>query len=156
TRVDRRRGRPEHYHGGLRGAEVGAREGETIHGALRAREPGLAALVEHYDADGRDSFLDSWREGDAPGDWSRLAFSFIGEAPGAVTLRAAGGALPSLTKEYRLGADGALGVAYTLGAPAALHGQLTVVLNLGHHVARADDRFVEIRGPRADAAHLAP
>ena len=147
--------RPEHYHEELRRAEVGAREGETIHGALRAREPGLAALVEHYDADGRDSFLDSWREGDALGDWSRLAFSFIGEAPGAVTLRAAGGALPSLTKEYRLGADGALDVAYTLEAPAARHGQLTVVLNLGLHVARADDRFVEIGGARAEPAHFA-
>src|SRR5439155_1751230 len=55
--------RAEAYHGRLREAEVGAAQGETIHGAPRLKEAGLAALAEAVDADGRDAFVDRWEEG---------------------------------------------------------------------------------------------
>jgi alpha-amylase len=146
--------RPEHYHDALREAGVGARAGETIHGTLRAREPGLAALVEEYDADGRDSFLDSWRDGGSGLEWAGQSFSFLADATGGVTLRAPGGGQPALTKQYRLAEGGALEVAYTLEAHESRRGELAVVLNLGLHVPRADDRFVEINGARAEAAYF--
>jgi alpha-amylase len=146
--------RPEHYHDALREAAVGTREGETIHGTLRAREPGLAALVEEYDTDGRDSFLDSWRDGGSGLDWAGQSFSFLAEATGGVALRAPAGAQPSLTKQYRLGEGPALEVTYTLEALEPRRGELTVVLNLGLHVPRADDRFVEVNGARAEAPHF--
>src|SRR5262249_14052333 len=73
---------------------------------------------------------------------------------GAVTLRAPAGGAPSLTKQYLLAADGSLEVAYALEASDARRGELTVTLNLGLHVPRADDRFVEIDGARAEPSYF--
>jgi len=146
--------RPERYHERLREASVGAREGETIHGALRVREPGLAALVESYDADTRDSFMDSWSEAGAGHEWRRELFAFVAAPAATVMLRAPASRAPALAKHYRLGDDGTLEVEYTLEAAEKRRGALTVTLNLGLHVPRADDRFVEIGGARAEPAHF--
>jgi len=143
--------RPEHYHAALRGAAVGTREGETIHGALRAREPGLEALVEQYDREGRDSFLDLWSEPGSAHAWGGQRFTFLAGPPGGVTLQAPAGDSPSLTKQYRLAEDGALEVEYTLETRRARRGELTVEINLGLHVPQADDRFVELDGERASS-----
>jgi hypothetical protein len=146
--------RPEHYHEKLREAALGAREGETIHGALRVREAGLETLVREYDHDTRDSFLDSWSEAGRGLDWSRESFSFAPEAAGWVALLAPPALKPALAKHYRIADDGALEVAYTLTAEHGRRGTLTVTLNLGLHVPRADDRFVELGGARAEPAHF--
>src|SRR6185436_3721933 len=55
--------RPEYYHRRFAEAAVGVASGKTIHGAVRVKEPGLAALIENYDTRGRESFLDRWRDG---------------------------------------------------------------------------------------------
>ncbi|HEY2955928.1 MAG TPA: alpha-amylase/4-alpha-glucanotransferase domain-containing protein [Candidatus Eisenbacteria bacterium] len=146
--------RPEPYHAALRAAAVGAREGESIHGALTARESGLAALVEHYDRDGRDSFLDRWSEPGAARDWSSERFERLASPADSVTLRSPAGAEPSLTKRYRLAEDGALEVEYALEAGGARQGELTVAVNLGLHVPQADDRYVELDGARPSAPHF--
>lgn len=146
--------RPEYYHAQLRHAAVGSAGGKTIHGALRLKEPGLAALVENYDERGRESFLDTWEEGGVRHDWSGLRFHLEQAGTAGVVLGAGEAGAPALEKRYGVGADGALEVGYTLTSARARRGTLIVELNLGLHVPQADDRFVEIEGRRAEPPHF--
>ena len=144
--------RPEYYHRDLREAAVGGSEGRSIHESIRLKEPGLAALAERYDDEGRDSFLDRWSEGGAESEWAGTRFDLAADA-GAVVARAAGGEAPAIEKRYQVRGDGALGVSYLLSSERARHGTLAVTINLGLHVPRADDRWVEIDGRRAEPPH---
>ncbi len=146
--------RPELYHERLREAEVGGGEGRTIHEAIRLKEPGLAELATHYDLRGRDSFVDRWDEGGLAHDWADERFALTTPA-GEVACALPEGAAPGLTKRYARAADGALEIEYELCSGRAREGGLTVELNLGLHVPRADDRYLEIGGARAEPPHFA-
>ncbi len=147
--------RPEYYHARLKDAVVGGGDGESIHGTLRLKEPGLAALVERYDTRGRESFLDRWSEGGAIADLAGARFALAADGGSGVALALAEGAGPALRKRYRAAGDGALEVEYTLTAAKPRRGTLEVELNLGLHVPQADDRFVEVDGRRVEPAHFA-
>ncbi|MEK7823621.1 MAG: alpha-amylase/4-alpha-glucanotransferase domain-containing protein [Candidatus Eisenbacteria bacterium] len=146
--------RPEAYHRQLDQAEVGAAEGRTIHGALRVKEAGLAALAETIDPHGRDSFVDRWEEGGATHHWADAAFAVSEGGAAGFTLAVPEGAAPALAKRYAVGGDGMLEVEYTLSSARARLGMLTVELNLGLHVPEAPDRFVEVEGERAQPPHF--
>ena len=150
--------RPESYHAKLRDAAVGGGEGETIHAALRVREPGLLAEIGRYDTRGRESFLDRWEEGGRTSDGSGDRFAleapdFKGGLPALLATRAEGAA-PAVEKRYARSADGALEVLYTLVSERARAGVLEVELNLGLHVPEADDRFVEVDGRPDSPPHF--
>jgi alpha-amylase len=147
--------RPESYHAALREAARGGGEGETIHGALRVKEPGLEALAARVDAHGRDSFVDRWAEGGDVHEWAETCFAFAEAPDPGVVLRAGEGEGPAIEKAFRVGADGALEVEYRLATSRARLGKLTVELNLGLHVPCAEDRFVELDGLRATPPHFA-
>lgn len=147
--------RPEAYHRQLREAEIGAAEGRTIHGAVRVKEPGLAALAEAIDLHGRDAFLDRWSEGGATHHWADAAFEVSEGGATGFTLTTAEGVAPGLAKRFSVGSDGALEVEYRLSSARARLGKLTVELNLGLHVPQAADRFVEVEGERAEPPHFA-
>ena len=146
--------RPELYHERLRGAPVGGGEGATIHGALRLKEPGLAKLVESYDADGRDGFMDRWEEPGAAHDWAPLRFALSAPGDAGVQAEVPEGAAPALVKRFAAGPHG-LEVEYALASSRARRGRLTVEINLGLHVPQAEDRFVEVDGHRASPPHFA-
>ena len=145
--------RPEAYHERLAEAVVGGGEQETIHAAIRAKQPGLAAEALDYDARGRDSFLDQWNEDGHDHDW---AFDLLAGAadPRQVVWAAAEGSAPALRKRYRAAAGAGLEVEYTLSSARPRQGQLTVELNLGLHVPEAADRYVEIDGQRGTPPHF--
>jgi len=146
--------RTEHYHAALRGASVEGGEGESIHGALRVKEPGLDALAARLDPHGRDSFVDAWSEAGATTEWAEARWALAEGAASGVTLRVAEGDAPAIEKRFRVGEDGALEVEYRLQSSRARLGKLTVELNLGLHVPHAADRFVEVEGARAVPPHL--
>jgi hypothetical protein len=139
----------------LREAEVGAAEGQSIHGAPRVKEAGLAALAEAVDTRGRDSFMDRWEEGGKSHDWADATFTIGEDDSKGFTLSIPEGEAPGLTKHYRIGADGMLEVDYTLSSTRSRMAMLTVELNLGLHVPNAPDRYVEINGARAEPPHFA-
>jgi len=142
--------RPEAYHARLRDASLGGGEGQTIHAAIRLKEPGLAALVGQYDARGRASFLDRWSETGIQHDWGLDRFG-IAHAEGAeLHLALAEGEAPAITKRYARAGDDTLEVTYTLTSDRPRQGALEIELNLGLHVARAADRFVELDGRHDD------
>ncbi len=152
--------RPEHYHAQLGQATVGGGEGQTIHGALRLKEPGLT--IEAYDQRGRESFLDRWiPEKGEPFDWAAERFAVervLGdvEEPASsaveVALRAPeSGTRPSLAKAFRVSTGGELEVVYRWSAESrSERGQLEVELNLGVHVRDAEDRYVRVNGRKAE------
>ncbi|HET9327038.1 MAG TPA: alpha-amylase/4-alpha-glucanotransferase domain-containing protein [Candidatus Eisenbacteria bacterium] len=144
--------RPEAYHEKLRKAAVGGGEAETIHAGVRWKEPGHARLLEAYDPHERDAFLDQWSEGGATHDWAEDRFD-LDASSDRVRLTMDEGAVPRLEKTYRLDSENGLEVSYRLSSGRERHGTLQVTVNLGLHVFRADDRWVEIDGRRADAAH---
>jgi alpha-amylase len=144
--------RPEAYHEKLREATVGGGQGESIHAAVRWKEPGHERLLDHYDAHERDSFLDTWSEGGATHDWAEDSFELVAGA-GALRLTREEADAPRLEKVYELDAERGLGVSYRLSSDRPRRGTLEVTVNLGLHVFRADDRWVEIDGRRDDAAH---
>jgi alpha-amylase len=146
--------RPEYYHAALREAAVGGGGGESIHAAIRVKDPDVAALVDHYDARGRDAFLDRWHEDGRVRDLSGERFT-IDDDGASVTLSRAEDEAPAWAKRYARHPDGGLEVAYTLRSSRARTGRLEVELNLGLHVPRADDRTVEIDGHRAEPPYFA-
>jgi alpha-amylase len=141
--------RSEAYHEKLRAASVGGAEGKTIHGDVRVKEPGLAALAETADPRGRDSFLDRWHENGVSTDWAERRFVLAADGL-QVAAAVAEGEAPALTKRYRRDANGALEVEYALVSERARRGELVIELNLALHVPRAPDRWVEIGGRRAE------
>jgi alpha-amylase len=147
--------RREYYHERLAGAAVGGGAGESIHAALRLKEPGLAELVEHYDSGGRESFRDRWEEGAGATDLSVARFLLADPDGETVSLALAEGAAPALEKRFHSAEGDALEVVYTLSSARGRHGTLTVELNLGLHVPQAEDRFVEVEGVRAKPPHFA-
>jgi alpha-amylase len=147
--------RPEYYHARLKQAVVGGAEGKTIHGALRLKEPGLARLVETYDARGRESFLDRWSESGVVHDWGHDRFAIEDRDGAGVVARAPSSGAPALQKQFGLAGDGSLEVLYTLSSDRPRAGVLAVELNLGLHVPNADDRYVEVEGRRASPSHFA-
>jgi alpha-amylase len=147
--------RHEAYHELLRDAEPGAAEGRTIHGAVRVKEPGLAALAEAVDPFGRDSFIDAWTEGGATHRWADVLFEADDGGAAGFVVTTAEAAAPALAKRFAAGADGMLEVEYTLRSARPRRGLLTVELNVGLHVPDAPDRFVEVEGERARPGHFA-
>lgn len=147
--------RTEAYHQKLLEAEVGAAEGRSIHGAVRVKEPGLAALAEAVDPHGRDSFVDRWSEGGGTHTWADTDFAVSEGGAAGFTLATPEVQAPALAKRYAVGGDGMLEVEYVLQSAHARQGQLTVELNLGLHVPEAPDRFVEVEGERAQPPHFA-
>jgi hypothetical protein len=148
--------RREAYHDRLRDAGVGGGEGHSIHDAVRVKEPGLAALADAHDPHGRDAFVDAWREGadgDPESSWAERRFD-LNATSDTVTVEAAASSLPGLTKRFAATADG-LDVTYTLRSDRPRHGLLRVDVNLGLHVPRADDRWVDVGGSRAEPPHFA-
>jgi alpha-amylase len=141
--------RAEHYHGRLAGAEVGGGEGETIHAALRLKEPGLAERVARQDGHDRDAFLDRWSEAGRDTDLSGERATLALEA-GVLVARLAEGEAPAVEKRFRLSEDGALEAAYTLAAARARRGHLVVEINAAIHVADARDRWIEVNGQRTE------
>jgi alpha-amylase len=139
--------RPEAYHDPLREAAVGGGHGQSIHSAVRWKEPGHEHLLGRYDAHERDSFLDRWFEPGVEHDWAEESFH---AKPGG--LECAEGRAPQLEKGYTLDESG-LHVTYRLGSQRARRGTLEITVNLGLHVFRADDRWVEIDGRRAEPSH---
>jgi hypothetical protein len=144
---------------------VGGGEGETIHGAVRVKEPGLAAKLR-YDATPRFSFLDHFTPAAGPPDADpalarrpyRVAWRLGAELE--LVLDPAPSGLP-LRVEKRYALEGArwerLAVRYTLtntGA-APLAGAFAVECNWALQVAEAEDRYVEVDGRRASPPHFA-
>jgi alpha-amylase len=146
--------RPEYYHARLRDAALGGGEGETIHAAIRLKEPGLAELIEHYDTRGRASFLDRWSEAGIQHEWGVERFGFEHAAGSGLRLELAEGAAPAIEKRYVRADHDTLEVTYTLTSGRPRQGALEVELNLGFHVPRAADRFVELDGQPDDPPHL--
>lgn len=146
--------RPEYYHARLRDAVLGGGEGETIHAAIRLKEPGLAALIERYDTRGRASFLDRWSEAGRQHDWGAERFGFEPAGPSELRLKLAEGEAPGIEKRYTVGGDDTLEVTYTVTSDRARDGALEVELNLGFHVPRAADRFVELDGQPDDPPYF--
>jgi hypothetical protein len=142
--------RPEYYHRQLQHATTGGGEGLTIHAGVRLKEPGLAALVEDYDAGERDSFLDRWDEPGTHHDWALERFA-LEDGSGSVVVRAAEAGAPEIEKRYAL-VPGGLEVTYTLRSGRARSGTLAIEQNLGLHVRDAADRYVELAGRRAEPA----
>jgi len=147
--------RPEAYHVRLRDADVGAAEGRSIHGAVRVKEPGLAALAEAVDPFGRDSFLDRWSENGATHAWANASFEAADAGATGFVVSTPEGDAPALAKWFAVGSDGMLEVVYTLSSDRSRRGRLVVELNLGLHVPEAPDRYVEIEGERATPGHFA-
>ena len=146
--------RPEHYHTQLGEAGQGGGNGQSIHAAVRVKEPGLAVLAEAHDVRGRDSFLDRWSQAGVPShDWARERFALEDDDERGVAATLGEGAAPAIAKRYRVGPDAALEVEYTLHSTLERQGVLTVELNLGLHVPEADDRWVEVDGRRAEPSH---
>ncbi len=142
--------RPEAYHRRLRGAETGVAGGRSIHDELRVKEPGLAELAAETDRHGRDAFVDGWSEGGLHHTWAETRFEEAAAGEGAVAFAAPEGDAPALEKRFAAGADGMLEIEYTLTSDRPRLGRLTVEVNLGLHVADAEDRYVEIEGEPAD------
>ena len=141
--------RLEHYHENLASAEVGGGEGETIHAAIRLKEPGLARLLAEYDDHLRDWFLDRWREdGAAFGASDSRARLTVSKQ--SVSASLAEGEWPAIDKQYRSDRHGGLEVQYALRSSRARRGELTVELNVALHVREAEDRWIEVNGRRAD------
>lgn len=147
--------REEAYHRDLAGAKVGFESGESIHAGVRVKEEGLAELAARLDTRGRDSFVDRWIEAGRTVDFAGETFTFESGGPFEVVLRAPALDAPMLTKTFRVSRDGWLEVVYALVSEKARLGRFEVELNLGLHVARADDRYVEIDGVRAEPPHFA-
>jgi 4-alpha-glucanotransferase len=152
--------RTEAYHAALAGAKVGGSEGETIHAAIRVKEPGLIELAKRADETPRDSFQERWRpspsETDAaPRSYASERFRMLGAAPREVTLIVDESQAPALTKRYAADADGNLAVELRLDSNRARTGALDVVLNLGVHVPDAPDRFVLVNGAPVTPANFA-
>ncbi len=146
--------RPEAYHAELREAALGGGEGATIHAAIRLKEPGLAALVEHYDTRGRASFLDRWSEGGRTHEWGLERFALEPAGSAALRWNLPEGEAPAIEKRYAHADDGTLEVSYTLSSERPRQGALDIELNLGLHVPRASDRFVELDGRPDDPPQL--
>ena len=151
--------RPELYHDRLEAAVAGGAEGKTIHGEVRLKDPTVATLAREYDARGRDSFLDAWKEEGRLFDWSAVRFveapaETNGTPPAALHLESGPTEAPALAKRFAL-VDGALEVTYTLASDRPRAGELAVDVNLGLHVPHADDRWVEVNGARSEPAHFA-
>jgi len=146
--------RAEHYHRGLERAPVGGGAGETIHGPMRLREPGLASLAAGVDLRGRDAFLDRWSESGTSHDLADERW-VLESGAGSVGATAGEGPAPALAKRFRPGPGGTLEVEYVLRSARPRDGRLAVELNLGLHVPQADDRWVEIDGRRAEPPHWA-
>jgi hypothetical protein len=162
---DRRRGwnvldtlarRPEYYHAQLREAVLGGGEGGTIHAGVRLKEPGLAALVDQNDPPrGRAGFLDRWHESGRARDLGAERFAIAAPESGAVRVTLPEGDAPAIEKRYAGAGEDVLEVTYSLSCARAREGQLEVEIDLGLHVPRADDRFVEVNGAREEPAHYA-
>ncbi|HEY6866024.1 MAG TPA: alpha-amylase/4-alpha-glucanotransferase domain-containing protein, partial [Candidatus Eisenbacteria bacterium] len=146
--------RPEAYHARLRSAALGGGEGETIHAVLRLKEPGLEALVERYDHRARALFLDAWTEDGRTHDWGLERFEFGRPEREAVRVGRPEGEAPAIEKRYARADDETLEVEYTLRSERARHGALEVELDLGLHVPRARDRYVELDGREDDPPHF--
>ena len=137
----------------MRGGTAGG-EGASIHAAIRLKEPGLERLVEHYDTRGRASFLDRWSEAGHTHDWGSERFGFESAARPELRLRLAEGGAPEIEKCYARAEDATLEVTYTLTSARPRQGTLEVEINLGLHVPRAADRFVELDGQPDDPPHF--
>jgi len=140
--------RPEHYHSRLAEAAVGGGEGQTIHAAIRLKEPGLAELLDDYDAHLRDAFLDRWREDSVDHDWSE-ARATLDVTKQAVVARVEESEAPALDKRFRSARHGGVEVRYALRSARRRKGELTVEINVGLHVREAPDRWIEVDGQRA-------
>lgn len=147
--------RPEFYHRDLADAKVGFEAGESIHAGVRLKEPGLAELAAKHDPQGRDSFLDRWVEGGTTHDWAGEIWDWAQSGAFEQSLERAEGDAPHVRKDYRIAADGALEVTYSLTASKPRLGRLEVMLNVGLHVANAEDRYVLVNGSRAVPPHFA-
>jgi alpha-amylase len=141
--------RREHYHERLAQAAVGGGAGQTIHSALRLKEPGLAELVAAYDGRGREMFRDRWEEGGTRADLAERDFRLALEE-GALVARRSEDDAPAIEKHYRRAGGGALEVGYLLSSRRSRRGVLSVELNVALHVREADDRWIEVDGTRAD------
>jgi 4-alpha-glucanotransferase len=144
--------RPEAYHDALRRAGAGGGDGQSIHDAVRWKEPGHEHLLEGVDAHGRDSLLDVWEEEGRRHDWAEQRFDLV-SAGGAVVMRLPESDAPALEKRFSPDAAGALEIAYTLTSSRPRSGTLEVATNLGLHVRQADDRWVEVNGRREPPSH---
>ena len=143
--------RPEYYHQRLEDAQVGGGEGVSIHEALRVKEPGLLELSRAYDRHDRDSFIPLWSDEGGAVEWAEDRFA-LEVASGAVTAR--GPEREGLTPELRYAvAPAGLQVDVALRSARARRGRLAMTVNLGLHVAEADDRWLEIDGQRAVPPH---
>jgi alpha-amylase len=147
--------RPEAYHRQLAEAAAGGAEGKTIHGELRLKDAAAAQGATDYDTRGRDSLLDRWEESGRVHDWAFEEFRTAQETVDEVALERPEAEAPALEKRFRLTPDRGLVVSYTLRSSRRRTGTLTIDLNLGLHVPRADDRWVEVDGRRADPSHFA-
>jgi alpha-amylase len=151
--------RLEHYHARLAGAEVGGGQGETIHAAIRLKEPGLDKLLDAYDPHLRDAFLDRWREGSLVHDWSDERAP-LETSKQAIVAKLEEGAAPALEKRWRSARHGGIEVRYALRSARRRSGELTVEINAALHVREAPDRWIEVNGekatppaPGAEASH---
>ena len=144
--------RPEAYHDALRRAAVGGGEGQSIHEAVRWKEPGHEHLLEGYDAHGRDSLVDCWEEEGHRHEWAEARFDLALEGA-SVVMSAPEGNGPAIRKRFAEGADGALETAYALRSSRQRSGTLEVTINLGLHVRQADDRWIEVNGRREQPSH---
>ncbi len=142
--------RPEAYHDALRHAAVGGGQGESIHAGVRWKEPGHEWLLDQVDEHGRDSFLDRWIENGAKHEWAEAPFA-LSTSGRSVTVECGEDERPRLEKRFALESR-SLQVTYRLGSQHARRGTLVIVLNLGLHVAHADDRWVEVEGRRVEPA----
>ena len=145
--------RPEYYHRKLEQASVGGGEGHSIHDAIRVKEPGLVELAEAYDRHGRDSFVATWTDERGQIEWADDRF-ILEVADHRVVARAPVRDGLALETHY-LARPSGLDVDLQLRASAPRRGRLAVTVNLGLHVAQADDRWVEIDGLRTEPAHWA-
>jgi len=147
--------RPEYYHRKLRAAAVGGGEGGTIHAAIRLKEPGLAALVEDYDAHGRESFLDRWSGDGGTHELAGERFALAADGGDTIVAGMPEGTGPQIEKRFARHGSDTLAVSYALTSARARRGRLEVALNIGLHVPEADDRYIEVGGVKASPPHFA-
>jgi hypothetical protein len=95
-------------------------------------------------------WIDGMRRG-ATHDWAQDAFQ-PREKENRVDLVLDEGDAPAIEKQYALEGE-RLEVRYRLSSTSARRGALEIEVNLGLHVFRADDRWVEVDGRRAEAAY---
>lgn len=148
--------RPEAYHEALKLATAGAVQGESIHAAVRWKETRQDLLDKPFDSGALDSFRDSWEEGDGEGYRFTLAdhtFDLTRSDSFASVALAEADGWPRIEKTYELNPRGELKVVYRLSSSRARRGALDIGVNLGLHVFKADDRWVEVDHHRASPSH---